>query len=178
VGIVLGAVGAAGLYGEPLGLLSPISLAVSALLLEYALWTIDRYGASFPARVTASVRVSVGLRRGLLTALVLIAVFWAVTHLAQARGTMNARLAEMSLRRQSQAVVYSEKELHLPGPGVGVVVIEGEDGGYRFRYNGLRPLIYANGRWLLLPVGWKHDNDSTVIILQDDPGKVRVDLAP
>jgi hypothetical protein len=178
VGVVLGAVGTVGLYGEPLGLLSPISLAVSALLLEYTLWTVTRYEFSFPARVTASVRTGVGLRRGLLTALVLIAAFWAITHLAQARGTTNARLTEMSLRWQPQAVVYSEKELHLPGPGVRVAVLEGEDGGYRFRYNGLRPLLYANNRWFLLPVGWKHDNGSTVIVLQDDPGSVRVDLAP
>ncbi|WP_158852657.1 hypothetical protein [Saccharothrix deserti] len=178
VGVVLGAVGLAGLYGEPRGLVSPISLAASALLVEYTLWTVDHHETCFPAGVTAPARAGVGMRRGVLVALVLIAVFWAVTNLAEARGTSNARLTELALPLQPQAVVYSQEDLHLPGPGVGVARLEGEDGAYRFRYNGLRPLLYANDRWFLLPVGWKHDNGSTVIVLQDDPGSIRVDLAP
>lgn len=40
------------------------------------------------------------------------------------------------------------------------------------------PLLYANDPWFLLPVGWKHDNGSTVIVLQSDYGSLPVDLAP
>ena len=72
----------------------------------------------------------------------------------------------------------SEKDLHLPGPQVGVTALDGTNSAYSFQYNGLRPLLYANHRWFLLPVGWTHGNGSTVIVLQDDPGHVRVDLAP
>jgi hypothetical protein len=108
----------------------------------------------------------------------LIAVFWAVTDIAAERGTATARLVEPTLRIRPQAVVYSEKDLHLPGPEVGVVALSGADSAYAFRYNGQRPLLYANGRWFLLPVGWTHDNGATVIVLEDDPGHLRVDLAP
>jgi hypothetical protein len=174
---VLAGFGLSGLYGEPLGLVSPLSLAASAALMEYSVLIAVRY-ASLPAAMRALLHAGVGLRRGLLAALVLIAIFWAVTNLAQERGTTNARLAELALPLQPQAVVYSEKDLHLPGPGVAVTNLNGDNSAYRFRYNGLRPLLYANGRWFLLPVGWKRDNGSTVIVLQDDPGRVRIDLAP
>jgi hypothetical protein len=79
---------------------------------------------------------------------------------------------------ESQAVVYSQNDLHLSGPYVGVAVLSGKNTAYHFRYNGLRPLVYANNRWFLLPVGWTHNNGLTVIVLQDDPDRVRVDLAP
>jgi hypothetical protein len=61
---------------------------------------------------------------------------------------------------------------------VGVTALSGKETAYRFRYNGLRPLLYARDRRFLLPVDWTHDNGSTVIVLQDDPSRVRVDLAP
>ena len=54
----------------------------------------------------------------------------------------------------------------------------GQDTAYHFRYIGLRLLVYAQGRWFLLPAGWTATNGSTVIVLDDDPGHVRVDLAP
>jgi hypothetical protein len=174
---VLAGVGLLGLYTEPHGLWSPLSLAISALLLEYSVWTASQY-ADPPPRLGALIHAGVNLRRGLIAALVLTAVFWAVTGIAQERGIATARVLELSLRLQPQAVVYSEKDLHLPGPEVGVTALDGGNSGYGFRYNGLRPLLYANDRWFLLPVGWRHDNGSTMIVLQDDPSRIRVDLAP
>jgi hypothetical protein len=177
IGAIAAGIGLLGLYGEPRGLWSPISLAASGLLLEYGLWTASKFGNP-PPRIAAVIDAGVYLRRGLIAAMVFIATFWAITNLAQARGVANARLAELSLRLQSQAVVYSEKDLQLPGPEVGVTVLQGKDSAYRFRYNGLRPLLYSNDRWFLLPVGWTHDNGSTVIVLEDEPSRIRVDLAP
>ncbi|HET8658945.1 MAG TPA: hypothetical protein VFM55_08105 [Micromonosporaceae bacterium] len=175
--VVLGAMALAGLYGRPSGLASPISLGLAALAVEYAIWAMDQHGAPTPA-LRATLRAVIGLRRGLVVAIVSIATFWAVTNIAHARGSTAAQLVELSLSLQPQAVVYSVRDLHLPGPGVGVTPLAGGDGDYRFRYNGLRPLRYANDRWFLVPVGWRHDNGATVIVLQDDPDKIRVDLAP
>jgi hypothetical protein len=174
---VLVVLGVLGMYGRLRGLGAPLALAGAGLLFEYGLWTASRH-ASPPPRVAGAINAGVNLRRGIMAALVLSAVFWAVTDLAHARGRADARIAELSLRLQSQAVVYSEKDLHLPGPEVAVTSLHGADSAYRFRYNGLRPLVYAHDRWFLLPVGWTHDNGSTVIVLQDDPERVRVDLAP
>ncbi|TWD79067.1 hypothetical protein FB561_0117 [Kribbella amoyensis] len=171
-------VGLAGLYGIPRGLWSPLSLAASGLLFEYGLWVLSTYGRPAPAIKSLAV-AGIYLRRGLIAAMVFIATFWAVTNIAQDRGTANARLAELSLRLQPQAVVYSERDLHLlPGRGIGLKKLDGEDSAYRYRYNGLRPLVYSNDRWFLLPVGWTRTNGATVIVLLDDPSRVRVDLAP
>ncbi len=176
-GLVLLALGVAGLYGWSLGLVSPLALASAGLLVEYGLLLLSRHGK--PAGPVAQlVGSGVYLRRGLLAALVLTAVFWAVTTLAQRRGEHNAELTELTLVLQPQAVVYSDRDLHLPGPGVGRTVLDGGESSYRFRYNGLRPLLHANDRWFLLPVHGRHDNGSTVIVLHDEPGRVRVDLAP
>jgi hypothetical protein len=173
----LAGIGLSGLYGEPDGLVSPLALVSAGLLLEYSAWVASRYGA-LPARIGAPLRAGVNLRRGLIAALVLLAAFWTVTDVANDHGVATARLVEQSLVLEPQAVVYSQQDLHLPGPGVNVTVLGGPDSAYRFRYNGLRPLIYAHDRWFLLPVGWTHDNGSTVIVLQDDPARLRVDLAP
>jgi hypothetical protein len=176
-GFALGTLGMAGIYGWSLGLASPIALASAGLLAEYGLLLLARHG-----KPTGSVGQLVGsgvhLRRGLLTALVLTAIFWAVTSLAQRRGEHNAQLTELTLILQPQAVVYSDRDLHLPGPGIGRTVLDGDENSYQFRYNGLRPLLHANDRWFLLPLHWRHDNGSTVIVLHDEPGRVRVDLAP
>jgi hypothetical protein len=176
-GLVLGAFGVAGLYGWSFGLVSPLALASAGLLVEYGLLLLTRHGKPVGS-VAQLVGSGVYLRRGLLAALVLTAVFWGVTTLAQRRGERNAELTELTLVLQPQAVVYSERDLHLPGPGVGRTLLDGGENSYRFRYNGLRPLLYANDRWFLLPVHWRHDNGSTVIVLHDEPGRVRVDLAP
>lgn len=177
VAAVLVAAGLIGLYGGRGGVLAPISLGASGLVLEYALWSATRHLVLSP---TLSALIATGrqLRRGLIVALFLLSTFWAVTDLAHARGTATARLVEQSLPLQSQAVVYSDRDLHLPGPQIGITSLTGQYTAYRFRYNGLRPLVYARDRWFLLPVGWTHDNGSTVIVLQDDAGRLRVDLAP
>jgi hypothetical protein len=177
IGGLLVAVGVSGLYGRPYGVWSPLALAAAAVVPEYTTWTACRYEI-LPTRLTTAVQASTRPRQGLGVAVLLLAVFWAVTDIAAARGTATARLVEMTLRLRPQAVVYSEKDLHLPGPEVGVVALTGTDSAYAFRYNGLRPLLYANDRWFLLPVGWTHDNGATVIVLEDDPGRLRVDLAP
>jgi hypothetical protein len=174
---VLAGIGLLGLHGAPLGLASPLSLAAAGLLLEYSAWSASRYAAP-PARIVALIEAGVNLRRGLIAALVLVATFWTVTDLAYEQGIATARLVEQILPLEPQAVVYSDRDLHLSGPDIGVTALGGKDTAYHFRYNGLRPLLYANGRWFLLPVGWTHANGSTVILLQDDPSRVRVDLAP
>jgi hypothetical protein len=180
LGAVTGALagfGLLGLFGQPGGLASAVALAVAGLLAEYIAWIATRFPV-ISAKVQVAVRRGKNLRRGLILALVLIAIFWAVADVAYQRGISEARLVEFSLPIRSQAVVYSDRDLDMPGHDVGITVLRGKDSAYRYRYNGLRPLLYAHDRWFLLPVGWTHDNGETVIVLQDDPGHVRVDLAP
>jgi hypothetical protein len=150
------------------------ALVAAVLLFEYAVW-ISPHDV---ARVAAIRTSAAPLRYGIMIALTLVALFWAVTIAAHQRGDRNARLVEAALPSMPQAVVYSENDLHLPGPSVRSVPLTGAHSAYRFRYNGLRQLVYSHERWFLLPAGWKHGNGATVIVVHDDPDSVRVDLAP
>lgn len=173
-----GLVALLGLRGRTLGLVSPLALVVAPLALEYAAWLVAASGAPH-ASLQAALRNWPNVRRGLGVALALVGAFWAVTLLAHERGTVSARLTERTLVFQPQAIVYSDRYLHLPVRPDDVTRLA-EDGtaGYLFRTSGLRPLLHNRGRWFLLPADWRRDNALPVIVLPDDPGRVRVDLAP
>jgi hypothetical protein len=173
----LAAFGLLGLFGRTGGLTSAVALAIAGLLAEYTVSIAARCPVT-SARLTTAVQRGKNLRRGLALSLVLVATFWAVENVAYQRGISEAELVEYSLPLQPQAVVYSDRDLDIPGLDVGKTVLRGADSAYRYRYNGLRPLLYAHDRWFLLPVSWTHDDGETVIVLQDDPGHMRVDLAP
>ena len=174
----LATVGLAGLYTGIGGAPSAVSLALAVLFVEYSLW-LGLQTSALSGWLTTLAQSKAELRRGILLAIFLVAVFWAITDLAYNRGIQRARIVEETLPIQPQAVVYSAQQLFIPGAGVEMTRLPaaGEDGA-AFRYNGLRPLIYANDRWFLLPKGWKRDNGDTVVLLRDAPSQIRVDLAP
>lgn len=173
----LASVGLVGLYTGLGGAPSAISLAVAVLLVEYALW-LGLKTSALTGWLTTLAQSRRELRRGILLAIFLVAVFWAVTDLAYNRGIQRAQIVEETLPIQPQAVVYSAQELDIPGAGVQMTRLPAGEEGATYRYNGLRPLIYANDRWFLLPKGWRRDNGDTVVLLRDAPSQVRVDLAP
>ncbi len=51
-------------------------------------------------------------------------------------------------------------------------------GDWRFRYIGLHFLFYGGKRWFLLPTDWRQDNGAPIVILNDDPATLRVDMRP
>jgi len=175
--VALVAVGIGGLTGVLRSGITPYALGLAGIALEYTCWLTAKATAD-DSTLGRLVRTGVNLRRGLVAALVVVATFWAMTVLAVERGTARAAAVELSLRIQSQAVVYSRTDLRLTGPGVKLTRLPGAGDDFRYRYNGLRPLTFSDGRWLLLPVGWTSQNGSTVIILAENPGNVRVDVAP
>ena len=175
--IVVGGAGLLAFYNAGQGVVPPLCLVVGVGLLEYSLWLLCRYGRPSTASRNALTRTE-DMRRGLVIALVVIGTFWAVNGIARDRGEVLARGTERSLVLQPRAVVYSAKDLRLPGPDVKTFPIDRPGSAYAFLSNGLRPLLFANHRWFLLPAGWRHDNDATVIVLRDDTPGVRVDLAP
>ena len=99
------------------------------------------------------------------------------TAVAEAGGRAWAEAVERALPIRSQAVMYSRTGIRLTGPGIGVTELPGTLEDFRYRYNGLRPLLHTNDTWILLRVGWRSQNGSTVIMLADAPEWVRVDLA-
>ena len=175
--VALASVGLVGLGTGRGGVLSAASLAGAAVLAEYALW-LGRRTYTLGALVTTLATSRTEVRRGILLAVVVVSVFWAVTDLAHERGLERARIVESTLPLQPQAVVYSVQELSIPGTGVQMQRLPAAEGGATYLYNGLRPLVYAHDRWFLLPKGWKKDNGDTVVLIRDTSTSVRVDLAP
>jgi multisubunit Na+/H+ antiporter MnhC subunit len=156
---------------------APIALGAGALLVNYAVETAQTV-ESVPAPLTEALAATAVVRRVLVVALVLVAIFWATANIAGERGTATARAIELSLADQPQAVVYSRVRLQITGPGVGLQTLAASRAAFAFRYNGLRMLVHTGGRWFLLPVGWTHDNGSTVILLPDTDPNIRIELAP
>ncbi|MEU4690393.1 hypothetical protein [Actinoplanes sp. NPDC023714] len=172
--VVLAGFSLLGLYSGRLKLAAALALVSAALLFEYSVRTASPDTPLLPAAWLSAAPIRVGL----VTCLVITGLFWAVTLQAHTRGEHNARLVEGALLAMPQAVVYSDKDLRLTGPGVDITRLRGGNSNYHFRYNGLRPLVHANGRWFLLPAGWTKDSGATVIVVHDAPDAVRVDLAP
>lgn len=174
--LVLAGVGIAGLSGLVRSGLTPVALGLSGVVLEYAC-LLTAHVSTPSSTLGILVRSGANLRRGLVAALVLVALLWGATALADQRGTARALAVERSLPLQPQAVVYSRIDLRLTGAGIRKTGLEGTGDDLRFRYNGLRPLAHSDGTWLLLPVGWTSRNGTTVIRLTESPQQVRVDLA-
>lgn len=157
-------------------LVVPVVLALGALAVEYGLW-MGMTSGTLPSRTAELVGSTALLRHGLVAAFVTLALLWVVTVQAYASGTAQARRVEQTLAAQPTVVVYSEGDLRLAGPGVTVSDLGEVPGSYRYAYDGLRPLVHANGAWFLLPAGWTRSGDARVLVLPDDAG-VRVELAP
>lgn len=156
VGVLLGAVRT----GTPL--LAAAGIVAGSLLLEFAATGWPIAGDRRPERL---------IRRAVVAGAVVVGLFWSFAIHAQQTGERVA-----GSLRMSNAVVFSADDLALSGPGVTATKVAG-DSAYPYRYAGLRLFIYRNGRWFLLPAGWRGDNAAAAIILPDSD-KIRVELRP
>jgi hypothetical protein len=173
--LLLGLVGLANRGHPPVSpVAAPTALGAGAMLLSFV---TDGPGTA-PLPWSAAPRSARQARQALTVVLVIVALFWGTSNVAQQRGLLTAQAIERSLALQPQAVVYSAKRLQIAGPGVGLQTLPTTDALYRYRYNGLRRLAHSGGRWFLLPVGWTRANGATVIVLDDSTEGTRVDLAP
>lgn len=178
-GVVLGLLVAAGLLG----------LAAAFALLGDATWGLR--SAARPLLVVASV-IFLGL--GCWTAAVAqllrhrlpwqavsaavtvgaVAVFWSWTLFARDAGRQLAAEGEKNLPERTAVSLYAMTRLGISGRGVSVTYLHGGAGDYDWRYDGLRLLIKSDGKWFLLPQGWRR-GDSAVFVIPDRDS-IRVDL--
>ena len=103
-----------------------------------------------------------------------LAIFWSWTLYARDTGLSRAKHVVDQLERRTAIALYAERRLAISGPGITVIDISTSESAYRFRYDGLRLLAKAQGRWFLLPREW-HSGRDPVFVLRDDPD-IRVDL--
>ena len=141
-------------------LLESLARAAAALLITYGLWLT--VGPERPW--TPATRMGVGFGMGLAV----LSLLNAAEQYAAAVGRTQALNTVATLESRRGVIVYAAKDLHLKGGGVGVTLLDGKESAYKFRYTGLRLLIRANNRWILLPHEWAARPDDYVVILPDN----------
>jgi hypothetical protein len=114
------------------------------------------------------------LRALLLVALGVLGVLWWVTLYAAQVGEQLAVDTVANLRDEPEVFIYSGERMAIAGPGIAVNEIQGTGSKYRYRYSGLRLLVQAGGKYVLLPVGWKSGRDSVFLVPVD--GAIRLDI--
>jgi hypothetical protein len=162
-------------FGASLGLLLPLSLMLSVSLLGYIVHVrsthSDVFAATMPPWRTASSR-AYGL---ILLALGLVAGLWVVGVYGDQVGTRLATNTAAQLPIRPGIIVYSTGRIALNGPGVDVREIAQPDSKYHYQYTGLRLLVRASDKLLLLPASWQHGHDRVLLIRDDD--SIRIDIA-
>ena len=106
-----------------------------------------------------------------------LTLFLAVGQWADSAGKQSARRLEALLPLARPSVtVYSEKNLHLGGPGVAVSEFSDPDAAYRFRYTGLSLLIRSGGKYFLLPTQWSPGHAAAIVL--DESKSIRMEFTP
>jgi hypothetical protein len=166
--------------------LAPVALGAAAVLTEYAVQLTEqqrhrrrsRRARRRPPRPLTSAPLT-RLRRGTLAAVVLIALFWGFSIEASRQGDEFARGIAATVATRPAAIVYSTDRLPFSADyGLDETDLTPAGTVWRWRYTGLHILAYRNDRWFLLPTGWTKKKEVPVVILSDDPARLRVDIAP
>jgi hypothetical protein len=167
----------AALYGLPIPtpfLLQQLSVGIGIALLAYAVYIRRRARAG----IRGAVPIDPEFRRLWSAGLVLVwliiglSVFWAASEFSEALGRGRAMRMESSLALMPSLVIYSERDLHVQGPGVVKEQLEGEDSAYRFRYSGLTFLLRSGGKYFLVPTGWIRSQGSVITLSDADTLRV------
>ncbi len=177
-GLVLFGAGLAGIFVKALQstgyhLAFPLSLGTGALLLLAASRLYRRSegsGAVTPGMGSAPSLEAIGA-----FVLVALSLFWAATNYAADVGGTRAREYERTFRGEPEAILYSKERLHLQAAGVQEVSCAEPEGGYRFRYQGLRLMLRSADQYFFLPESWSRSDGVAIVLPGGD--SVRVEFA-
>ncbi|WP_432142143.1 hypothetical protein [Streptomyces sp. bgisy084] len=145
----------------------PLSLTTGAIISCYTgrLW----------ARTCSPSRIRKGSHQFTWTAsasmaaagVVVVLMFWTMGVLASIQGRSAAEDFVAGLEDQPSVTVFSKKDLRLNAAGVRVAHYD--SGYYRYRYQGLKPYTYSNGKLFLLAPTWRYDSPR-VFVLNEQEG--------
>lgn len=110
----------------------------------------------------------------LLAVLGLLSSLWLLTVYAAQSGERIAVDSAKTLRDEPEIIIYSTDRIAISGSGVTVDEIPQTGSRYRYRYGGLRLLVQAGGRYILIPAGWKKGYDSVFLVPIDNT--IRLDI--
>lgn len=152
---------------SPHYLFASASPGVGIALLAYGVHLLERVRAtdsegSAPLGDVTTRRAAVTL----VALLVVLSAFWTASKYADALGRGRAQHLAASLGAQPGVTVFSPRRLHIDAPGVTERHLTGRDRAYRYRYAGLRMLVRSNGKYFLVPDGWRR-GVGTAIVLAD-----------
>ena len=146
---------------EVLDITGPLALGVGPLVAAYGGWMRAQ---ATPAATPPVPSWERAVAAGLLLALFVLSLFWAVGNYAGIRGLQAAQLIAGGYRTLPHVVVYSAKDLALQ-PDVLTTRVGGETAAYQYRSSGLHLLDHVGGTWFLMPENW--DATHRLIMLHD-----------
>jgi hypothetical protein len=115
--------------------------------------------------------------RILLLAVVLVAVFWATAAYSQRAGEDLAAYINENPASYPEVTVYSEESIGLWSASPPTRTdVDPQSERFRYVYTGLRLLIYANERWLLL-TGERNVNGRLIVAILRDDDRIQVRLS-
>jgi hypothetical protein len=167
----------AGLYAamyrlpfRPPFLLRELSLGIGIALVAYPMYLRrrDRAGTRRTRPPDPEVRRLWAAGVVLVWVTIGLSVFWAASSFAAAIGRGRAMRMERELAEAPSVVIYSERDLHLQGPGVVTQQLEGEDAAYRYRYSGLTFLLRSGDKYFLVPADWERSRDGVIALPDND----------
>ena len=130
---------------------SPVSVTVGIVLVLYAANLYRKFlmrgDAASAANELQGVRL---LASGSVVMLLMVSLFWNVSHYAAVKGRNLAATVERLLPGQPSVVVYSAKRLYLQPPIV-ETRLDPENAAYNFAYTGLKLLFRSDHKYFLRP---------------------------
>jgi hypothetical protein len=153
-------------------LLTPTGLAFGVATLGYGVylrWRLRQLRAAVGPPVESPLpRLAVMTCFAVLTGL---NIFWSVANYASATGRANAVNILRGMDNRHGVLLYTKERLGIDVTGVRETSMD-DDALYRYRYSGLRLLIYGDEKYFLLPDTWSKTNAVTIIMPNTDAIRV------
>jgi hypothetical protein len=155
-------------------LAAPVAVTVSVVLLAYAVYLFGRYAWRHRgATAAADVHSLAPLAWIIVTILLLLSVFWSVSHYAGVKGVDLAVEVDRSIPTMPSVVIYSAKRLGFQPPVV-ETAIGNQDSAYRYMYTGLKLLVHSGHNYFLR---LSDPQDLRNIVLAESPD-LRLEFLP
>ncbi|MFI5046644.1 MAG: hypothetical protein ACHQIG_06240 [Acidimicrobiia bacterium] len=166
--LVLGALGAR--VERPtrfVSLAAPLAVTIGVVLVAYSAHLFIRYadGLGTGGYATEVTKLA-PLAWSILAVLLLLSLFWSVSHYAAVRGVDLAIEAESRLGSQPSVIIYSQQRLFLE-PSVVETTLSDPNAAYRYRYTGLKLLFRSQNNYFLRPAD---QSDARNIVIAESPG--------
>ncbi|MEO7195393.1 MAG: hypothetical protein ABIZ05_11310 [Pseudonocardiaceae bacterium] len=145
----------------------PLSLGLGVLLIGYST-TLWRATSEAPRGPLGGSEVVDVLTRVTFAAFLTLTLLSSVATYAQVDGHQYGEYIAGRVANLPGVIVFSPHPLFLQGPGIRETLLIGDQDSRYYCYDGLRLLVRASGRYILLPASWRLGTPA--VVLPDDPG--------